>query len=62
MMIRLAESLVEGGYLFLGHAEGIIPLPPLFASLAAGFVYQRVLGSGAPIANPAVRAGLVRHA
>ncbi len=47
MMARLAESLGVGGYLFLGHAEGMTPPPALFEPLPAGFVYQRLAGSRA---------------
>lgn len=41
---RLAESLRKGGYLFLGHAEGITPPVEQFDSrrLPGGFVYRRV--------------------
>jgi chemotaxis protein methyltransferase CheR len=57
LMARLAESLVTGGYLFLGHAEGITPPPSSFEPLPAGFVYQRVPGApalrGLPAAAPA---------
>ncbi len=59
-MARLAESLVEGGYLFLGHAEEITPPAGLFEprDLPAGFVYQRVSGSPAGSAlDGAARSG-----
>lgn len=41
---RLAESLRKGGYLFLGHAEGIAPPAEQFdvRHLPGGFVYRRI--------------------
>lgn len=41
---RLAASLRRGGYLFLGHAEGIAPPAEQFDSrrLPGGFVYRRI--------------------
>jgi chemotaxis protein methyltransferase CheR len=40
----LAASLHRGGVLFLGHADGIVPPPELFAPLRCpgGFAYRRV--------------------
>ncbi|HEV8307634.1 MAG TPA: protein-glutamate O-methyltransferase CheR [Methylomirabilota bacterium] len=42
ILTRLAASLWEGGFLFLGHADGITPPASLFEVLPAGFVYQRI--------------------
>jgi chemotaxis protein methyltransferase CheR len=50
MMVRLAESLAPGGYLFLGHAEGIAPPPSVFEPLAEGFAYRRVERASVPTA------------
>ncbi len=43
ILSRLVESVRDGGYLFLGHAEGIAPPASLFHSrhLPTGFVYRR---------------------
>jgi chemotaxis protein methyltransferase CheR len=63
---RLAESLWTGGYLFLGHAEGATPAPPLVEArgLAAGFIYQRAgeaRGVGT-LGSAAIAGDSVRHA
>ena len=45
ILIRLAESLRRGGFLFLGHADGITPPAEMFESrhlLPAAFVYRRI--------------------
>lgn len=42
ILTRLADSLAPGGYLFLGHAEGVTPPAARFeAREAGGFVYRR---------------------
>ena len=55
MMARLTESLSGGGYLFLGHAEGIAP-PSCFEPLPTGIVYQRIAGTPAEPARVPVSA------
>jgi chemotaxis protein methyltransferase CheR len=66
MLARLAESLWAGGYLFLGHAEGVTPSAPFVEAreLAAGFVYQRAAEARLMTAlGPAdVPGGSLRHA
>lgn len=49
VLARLAESLTDGGYLFLGHADGPgLPGSPFSVrDLPAGFVYRRVDPAGA---------------
>jgi chemotaxis protein methyltransferase CheR len=44
VLSQLADSLAEGGYLFLGHAEGITPPEASFATrgLPAPFMHQRL--------------------
>ncbi len=57
---RLAASLTEGGYLFLGHADGLTPPTSLFDAreAPAGFVYRRVVDrSSLPALGPARPAG-----
>ncbi len=41
---QLADALTEGGYLFLGHAEGVAPSESSFVTrgLPAPFLYQRL--------------------
>jgi chemotaxis methyl-accepting protein methylase len=44
VLSQLADSLTEGGYLFLGHAEGIAPSEASFVTrgLPAPFMHQRL--------------------
>jgi chemotaxis protein methyltransferase CheR len=46
LLRRLAEALRQGGYLFLGHADGIVPPAEWFEArrLPSGFVYRRRRG------------------
>jgi chemotaxis protein methyltransferase CheR len=63
LVTRLADSLVEGGCLFLGHAEGVAPQESLFKPLAGDLVYERLPGSVVrPTAPAAAAARLARHA
>ncbi len=61
VLARLAESLTDGGYLFLGHADGSgLPGSPFSVrDLPAGFVYRRV-DRGAAI-GPDAGALAIRH-
>ncbi len=63
VLTRLAESLTEGGYLFLGHADGfrLSGSPFRVPDLPAGFVYRRT-ADRAMAAGPDVLALAVRHA
>jgi chemotaxis protein methyltransferase CheR len=54
MMARLVESLQPGGFLFLGHAEGIAPPAALFEALPTAFVYRRTPG----VVRPSTRSPL----
>lgn len=49
---ELADSVTEGGYLFLGHAEGVTPPESVFFTrgLPAPFMYQRLARGPVPIA------------
>lgn len=44
VMARLAAALRRGGFLFLGHAEGVTPATDLFRPRQhpVGAVYQRI--------------------
>ena len=62
VLARLGESLTEGGYLFLGHADGPgLPASPFSVrDLPTGFVYRRTVDRAAPAKTGAV-ALAIRH-